>query len=378
MPVTAYPAPHFANTINKNLTRQNALTVLHSAAEQHTDHVLKLLQSSMDNDVPAAFIKASNGLFNFYVNAHAEELRSSFVAHKGKKELVVTIGGPDYGFFAQQMGKLIQENVVDPTLREWIMPNFSTTTMNDTITASIAMMATLQAYFQYSCMIICGLPSVTLDGEKSDYEKILQKLDKLCEYGQETTDFANLLRPIVQRLIQTFDDPKDPTILDFWNRIYSYRSMGSGMSTATGWITAFCFWDSKGRRISQPSPEALELDGVRYHVISGGGVPSGYLSVPAKINDNGREFKAELFAGSVGMKCTSSEQQSTAAAAIDTVSPLTGWWVYEKLEGQDSPSERLRKREERLEQEWLEKMARREQERKNQERRRALRGKHWA
>jgi len=357
MPVTVNPAPHGANAIdNYYINGRDALTVLHSAAEQHTDQALKLLQSSMDNDVPAAFIEASNGLvntcikaysshhnlklrpedfwiailtqFNFYVNAHAEELRSSFVAHEGKKELVVRVeaandSSADYSFSAQQIVKLIEENVVDPTLRGWIMPNFSTTTTNDKVTASIAMMATLQAYFSYSCMMICGLPSVTLDGEKSDYEKLLQKLDKLCEYGQETTDFANLLRPIVKRLIQTFDDPEDSTVpQNFWNRIYSRRSMASGPSTYTGWINAFCFWDSKGKRISRPSPEALELDGVRYHAVSGNEVPSGYLTVPAKIIDNGREYQAELFAGSVGMKCTSSGQQSSTA--VDTVSPLTG------------------------------------------------------
>lgn len=130
--------------------------------------------------------------------------------------------------------------------------------------------------------------------------------------------------------------------------------MASGPSTYTGWITAFCFWDKKGKRISRPSSEALELDGVRYHAVSGDNVPSGYLTVPAKIIDNGREFNVQLCAGSVGMQCTSSGQpstapfmtfgqQRTAVVGIDTVSPLTGWWVYEKLEGQDSASERRRK-----------------------------------
>jgi len=60
--------------------------------------------------------------FDFYVNAHVEELRSSFIAHEGKKQLVVRVEaanryGADYGFFAQQMGKLMEENVVDPALR---------------------------------------------------------------------------------------------------------------------------------------------------------------------------------------------------------------------------------------------------------------------
>ncbi len=49
------------------------------------------------------------------VNAHAEELRSLFVAHEGKKRLVVkTVGDRytvDYGRMAQTFTKLIHENV---------------------------------------------------------------------------------------------------------------------------------------------------------------------------------------------------------------------------------------------------------------------------
>lgn len=42
------------------------------------------------------------------------------------------------------MTNLIEENIVDPSLREWIIPNFSNTTMTDTTVASIVMMATLK------------------------------------------------------------------------------------------------------------------------------------------------------------------------------------------------------------------------------------------
>ena len=49
------------------------------------------------------------------VNAHAEELRSHFVEHEGKKELVVTAAGTrytvDFGNLAKQMTGKIHENV---------------------------------------------------------------------------------------------------------------------------------------------------------------------------------------------------------------------------------------------------------------------------
>ena len=43
-------------------------------------------------------------------------------------------------------------------------------------------------------MLLCGIPSVTLLGEKDDYEQILMRLEKLCEYGSEPTTFCNMLK----------------------------------------------------------------------------------------------------------------------------------------------------------------------------------------
>jgi len=51
------------------------------------------------------------------INAHAEELRSKFVTHKGKKELTVEVTGvhsrceADFGGVAQAMAALLKENV---------------------------------------------------------------------------------------------------------------------------------------------------------------------------------------------------------------------------------------------------------------------------
>ena len=52
------------------------------------------------------------------VNAHAEELRSKFVAHDGKKELVIEEVGTrytvDFGLLAKRMAGLLKENVSPP------------------------------------------------------------------------------------------------------------------------------------------------------------------------------------------------------------------------------------------------------------------------
>jgi Domain of unknown function (DUF4419) len=86
--------------------------------------------------------------FNFFVNGNAEQLRKLFVSHEGEKELEIQAIGTrytvDFGFMARQMTNLINENIVDPALRAWILPDFSTTTVNDVTVSSIVMMATLK------------------------------------------------------------------------------------------------------------------------------------------------------------------------------------------------------------------------------------------
>ena len=277
-----------------------------------------------------------------YINGHAEELRGSFVAFEGKKELVIDYDLPSrhsvpWDHFASTMTHLLHQNVVDPELREWIMPAFSTTTEKDKIIASIVMMASLQKYFDFTCRVSCGIPSVTLLGEKSDYELILERLEKLRSYGEQPTEFANLLTGILKRFIRSFDDPKASDVLDFWNRVVTAWHMGSGMDYYSGWITAFMFWDEDGKPLNTNSRyvnkkiQQLVLDGNTYPVVDMGDVPRGYSTVPVKIDDQGHELTAEMLAGSVGCHWMSSDKEVDGGGAtkLDTIQPWSGWWIYE-------------------------------------------------
>lgn len=82
---------------------------------------------------------------------------------------------------------VIQDDVVDPEPRQWILPAFTTTTQQDAVVANIVIMASMQACFEYGITPICGLPFVTLLGERADCELILQRLDELRSYGEKPT-----------------------------------------------------------------------------------------------------------------------------------------------------------------------------------------------
>jgi hypothetical protein len=103
-------------------------------------------------------------------------------------------------------------------------------------------------YFSYKFTLDCGIPSVTLLGEKKDYHSILQRIEKLAEFGEESRFFGRLLQPIMIEFCNAFDAVASGGIpnVDFWSRICHYKSNGSGPDWLGGWIGAFCVWNDKG------------------------------------------------------------------------------------------------------------------------------------
>ena len=369
MPVTVIPLPHSASLVGRSQPAANPRDLLNRACDQEGMKCVELLQSSFDSNLKAAVQPSANGFvhgaiwaydnhhhlhirpediwfaiisqLSFYINCHAEELRELFIAHKGKKELVVTFPTGtrytvDFGVFADEMSRLVEENVVDPTLRQWVMPAFTTTTRQDNVIASILLMGVTQKYFDFKCHMSCGLPSVTLLGEKTDWELIYHRLDKLETFGVEPSQFCSLLRPVLSRFVKSFDEPASEDTISFWQRIAHYQSGGSGPSYYSGWITAFCFWNQDGKALHRiPSRyrdgETLRLDGVAYHRIESDEVPPGYSSVPVTVDDNGDLFDAMMVAGSVGISYASSgDELADGIVGLDTISAETGWWMFER------------------------------------------------
>ncbi|KAF8188787.1 hypothetical protein K438DRAFT_1676974 [Mycena galopus ATCC 62051] len=297
--------------------------------------------------------------FNFYVNANAELLRANFVAHEGKKSLVLrTPAFDDFGRLAREMVGLIEENVVDPSLRAWALPDFSTTTLNDTTVGSIVLMATLKYFFEYVyCDVCCGIPRVTLEGERADWEKILQRLEKLKEFGLETIAWYHLLAPVISRFVKAFDNPQGKSNVDFWQSVAHFERGGSGPSYYSGWITAFCAFNDKGEwlgprfkaNVDSPiAPESLTaekfwktyggyaqglmLDGTRFHKVDCANIPPSYVEVDVRlVSFTGEQQECSMTAGVVGTRvCSSNDSDLSPSGRDDTIRPVIGWWLFNK------------------------------------------------
>ncbi|KAL9094957.1 MAG: hypothetical protein Q9165_002907 [Trypethelium subeluteriae] len=295
-----------------------------------------------------------------YINKHAEELREHFVEHKGRKKLVVERHGSietvDIGEMSIEMSNLIQANVKDRDLQKWIMPKFTTTREEDIVVAAVLMMGAMQKYFEYGFTFCCGIPSVTLRGTREDWLEMFRRLKKLKELGEEPAEFYAVLKPILSFFVRSFDEPNNPQVIDFWQKIAKEDS-GSGYTYLSGWITAFCFWDADGNRVEGNPKRTEDINTIRVDDnldfnldialkarIDTDDVPAGFAVVPATVIDNGEEYKTKLIAGSVGIQVTSSGQRldegpiyssqrdlqrkPTGDPSLDSLQPVTGWWMY--------------------------------------------------
>ncbi|CAH0003918.1 unnamed protein product [Clonostachys byssicola] len=400
MPITLQVVDHEAKAWRwAKLT--DASKLLQRAAPKHYDRCKKLVQASF---APEEFSQghitaSSNGFFwtayeaysshhhlvirpedvwfailtqlSFYINAHAEDLRSFFVAHSGQKHLHLEVAELDFAYIANEMTHLIAKNVVDPELRGWVMPSFSTTTDSDKVVGAILFMGAMQKYFSYGVTTACGIPSVTLLGEIDDWKDILNRIDKIDQLGSEPTQFAKMLRPILNGMITSFQSPDSFETMEFWNTIVHKVSRGSGTDYLTGWLTAFGFWDEDGKAKSLSNKMFSDI---LYPTIDIDSVPAGYASVPISVNDLGDEYEATMVAGSVGTSATSStsgsrvttnaldsqdsphqsaDGQERESIVRDTIQPVSGWWVCrneaaEETEAREAEKARLRAEIERV------------------------------
>ncbi|OXA62318.1 hypothetical protein Fcan01_00240 [Folsomia candida] len=185
--------------------------------------------------------------FSFYISQSAETFRRKFVNFEGKRELVVHMGGnlrtASYDLFVKLMSEKIDENLVDPSVKAWALPSFSTTTQDDLVARGVVFMATMKKYFDNKFCMCCGIPNVTLEGTVNDWENILKRLDKLKEY--ELTWWFDMLAPILEQFILAKMGKPD---VEFWQKICNRHAGGSGPSYLSGWITAFCVFDEDGKR----------------------------------------------------------------------------------------------------------------------------------
>ncbi|KAJ7730495.1 hypothetical protein DFH07DRAFT_681593, partial [Mycena maculata] len=289
---------------------------------------------------------------------------------------------PDVAKLSRRMTRLLQKIVPDADLRDWLAPEFSTTTLIDTTVSCLLVLSsscssssptatqTRSGGDADSFGTSCGIPRVTLEGERADWELLLTRLDRLKrgykDFGLPAVAWYHLLHPVLARFIGAFDDPEGAESPEFWGEVVVRKeelngSGGGSKNTVklSGWITAFCAFSVEGTWLGPELYASAAADAPE--TLTAAEFWSTYTRLaPApekpKPKPKSKAAKAKarkmaqldldvdsaalpaptirayaVLAGLVGTGFSSSrDTELSAKGRNDTVRPVVAWWLYER------------------------------------------------
>ncbi|MGB1241336.1 MAG: DUF4419 domain-containing protein [Chitinophagales bacterium] len=216
--------------------------------------------------------------------------------------------------FTQQIMEYVGFELID-TLRA----DFSTTGMAERVASEITIMDALKPYFEYiMVMCICGIPSITIEGNQDDWERIIDKTLKLKKYGLE--EWVNKLMPLLKEFVAVYKGNIDKV---FWRNMFKVHTLEDygDPKRIDGWILNFYPYDRKGNKIDFRGKVFASAEGM-FKML-----PKEIVSVNFEyqlVDDNEKVLKKrkmEYWAGFLGLSQNKEDFQ---------IRPEIGWFVAEK------------------------------------------------
>ncbi len=249
-----------------------------------------------------------------HITQNAEALRSKFVAHEGALNLVTRRDGfikgspsNDWMGVFTELSDAIAEHI-GPT-QKLFLPQFTTTTTTDRAAAEITLLEAMSPYFKYTVETRCGIPSIRLEGEPSDWKLLHSLTESLGALDPGFSWWIDRILPHLHNIAASFDRPDQ----NFWQNFFKEKEV-SGGSELTGWIVDFFPYlmnEYKGtfaRNVGKSS----------YGFPSYPAFPSGLATAPFLWKYFGEEFKMKFCGGHIGVVWENGY-----------LAPFTGWFIQE-------------------------------------------------
>lgn len=253
---------------------------------------------------------------SIHINQHFDDLEGHiFKADKPDKFLVRNDNLPEGSVHWVDLLHAFSDSTtkyVNDDYYSFFVPEFSTTTNIEMTSYEVTMLEGFSQAFEYFGGSGCGIPYITLQGNREDWQAIYDRLDKIEELG--LTIWAEELRIVLQKFIDVFDENVD---VDFWQSIYKDHSE-YGASYVSGWfIKFFPYLESTGKPedISEENPyfharapkiyipnKYLEGDQYLISRLNTTDFPSGMAEIDVHWNDWGTDREMKVHAGFYGMK----------------------------------------------------------------------------
>lgn len=296
----------YHGSIIKDVRYQPLLAAVYTAFSQHRPLVL-----SPD----AVWMTIAQGVAHHMV-IHGERLRSRFVAHEGKLDLVFQCnnwveGSPENPWpeaFASWAGQI--RDHVGYDVHDALICDFSTTGPVERAASQIVIMDVFERYFHYVVMCICGIPSITLEGTSADWQRLADKAAALSPFDLDW--WLEHLLPICEQFVRASRGDVD---LEHWQGICKLREEYGG-DIINGWIAKLFPYLRGFAHGPCNRRNPIFATGEGFTTFD---APSGLSRVPFAWRDAlGHERKMEAVGGLVGVK-----QDSETMA----LRPEVGWAV---------------------------------------------------
>ena len=211
--------------------------------------------------------------FNYYINNESEAMRDRIVSHQGKMTLAVEtkedLYSPNVKWeelldgFDKQIAENTKGNIAD-----MMRADFSTTGKTERIASQITLMSSVKRYFEYvSYYIVCGIPSITIEGTPDDWKKVIEKTENLRNY--DLGWWVDNLTPILNEFVAAAEGKANRA---FWQNIVmklrpdEMRELGcmAGWSDeeptyVDGWFLKLMPFNKKGRTPRKVSCETNQM-----------------------------------------------------------------------------------------------------------------------
>lgn len=286
------------NTLNGK-TRNNLVNAFLTAYNYHLPLVLRA------EDIMLAISQ----VVTTYVNQNADALRGKLVAHEGKKALSVELSSLDWSEFIDRTAALVDANTTTK-LSKLMRPSFSTMSPVARTVSGLATMSTFKAYFEYTFVLCCGIPSVVLEGSVEDWVDLRQRYwaikKELPDLHWWYKFFDRVLDLLVDAKVRGFATSEDKLV---WQKCITLEPQGSGGDRLLcGWVHLFAPFQSDGKRLYGDDFAYTALDPDYTPKLDGWGSPATDFS-------NGwREIAASEFDVGVKLVVEDAEKMLTITA----------------------------------------------------------------
>lgn len=230
-------------------------------------------------------------------NSTKENVRNFFVDHEGRKRLEVKVKPPldteDFQWFFDQMADQVEKNIKRPEYVRLARPEFSTTTPDISMVANIAVMSSLQEYFEYVLSIECGIPRVDMRGSEQDWVSLVWRFQNMRIALRSIGDIVperwwSDVEGVLDNLLATYRE--EEAAKEWWKEVIIELHGCGGPTFYRGWFTR----EFLGQHIDE--------------------APLGIVTVPLTIDDNGYEEESAVVGGIAGFKISEEGNQTSVEA----------------------------------------------------------------